>query len=63
MLMAYDDGGFKIKDVPMEAARVPLCSIDDRSAAEQILVWAHEHRPGTQWVIVGDGPFGVHEKS
>jgi hypothetical protein len=29
MLMAYHDGEFKIKDVPMEEVRVPPCPVGE----------------------------------
>jgi hypothetical protein len=60
--MAYDDGGLKIRDYPMEEARVHWHSIQDRESAERILAWAKTERPDIVWVIIGNGPFGVHEK-
>jgi hypothetical protein len=60
MLMAYEDLGFKIKDIPMEEARVPLCPIDGHAAAVRILEKAKIERPEVSWVIVGSGPYGVH---
>ncbi len=60
MLMAYDDCGFTIKDVPMEETRVPLRPIENLSDAERILAEAKRQRPDVHWVIKGAGPYGVH---
>lgn len=60
MLMAYDDCGFKIRDIPMEESRVPLYPIDNISHAERILTEARRQRADIQWVIKGTGPYGVH---
>lgn len=61
MLVAYEDGGLQIKDFPMEETRAPLRSIRSRSDAVRIRKWAMEQRPEIQWVIEGNGPYGVRE--
>jgi hypothetical protein len=61
--MAYDDGGFKIKDVPRDETilRFP---VENQAQAALILEWAQKQRvPDVQWGIVGDGPYGVHGKT
>ena len=60
MLMAYEDCGFKIKDVPLEETRVPLLPMESRSEAERILSEAKRQRPDVRWAIEGTGPYGVH---
>jgi hypothetical protein len=60
MLVAYEDLGFKIADIPPDDPRVPSRSIDTHANAEKVLAWAKVERPEITWRIVGDGPFGVH---
>jgi len=60
MLVAYDDCGFTIKDIPMEETRVPLHPIESRSDAARILAEAIRRRQDVRWVIKGTGPYGVH---
>jgi hypothetical protein len=60
MLMAYEDGGLRIKDIPMEETRVPLYPIESRSDAERILEEAKRQRPDLRWAIKGTGPYGIH---
>jgi hypothetical protein len=62
MLMAYEDLGFKIKD-STDDERVPVHPIDSLAHALQILEEAKKQRSDVQWEIVGNGPFGVHQKS
>jgi hypothetical protein len=60
MLMAYEDLGLPIKDVPIEETRVPLHPIKSYSEAKWILAEAERQRPDIQWTIRGNGPYGVH---
>jgi hypothetical protein len=61
MLMAIDDGGFKIKDVPTDDPSIPLFPIESHDQAVLILEWAKQQPvPDVQWGIVGEGPYGVH---
>jgi hypothetical protein len=60
MLIAYEDGVFTIKDIPMEETRVPLHPIESLSDAQRILAEAKKQRPEIQWTIKGTGPYGVH---
>ena len=62
MLMAYDDGGYTIKDVPGDDARVGPNPIPDLSAAKKILAWAQKIAPKVKWVLEGEGPCRVREK-
>jgi hypothetical protein len=62
MLMAYEDLGFQIKDIPLEDPRVPLFPIEKRSDAVTILKKAKSQRPEILWVLEGDGPYRVREK-
>jgi hypothetical protein len=64
MLMAFDDGGFKIKDVPTDDPTIPLFPIESHAQAGVILEWAGKQLiPDVQWAIVGEGPYGVHGKT
>jgi hypothetical protein len=60
--MAYEDLGFRIKDVPSDDPRVPLYSIKNRSDAILILEQAESERPDIHWIIEGDGPCRVRQK-
>jgi hypothetical protein len=60
MLMAYDDCGFKVKDVPTEETRLPIHPIENLSDAKRILSEAQKQRPDVRWQIRGTGPYGVH---
>ena len=62
MLMAYDDGGYTIKDVPSQDARVVALPIGDLAAAQKILAWAKKVAPNVNWVLEGKGPCRVREK-
>ncbi len=61
MLMAYEDGGFKIKDTTTEDARVDPYPIGSLDKAKQILARANMERPAAQWILEGTGPFRVRE--
>jgi hypothetical protein len=64
MLMAFDDGGFTIKDVPTDDPTIPLFPIESHAQAGVILEWAGKQQiPDVQWAIVGEGPYGVHGKT
>lgn len=60
VLMAYEDLGFKIKDIPTDDPRIPQYPIDSLSRAEEIMAWARKERPTVRWAIKGSGPYGVH---
>jgi len=60
MLMAYEDLGFTIKDIPTDDPRVPAYPIESLSSAQEIIVWARAERPTVRWVIEGKGPYRVH---
>lgn len=62
MLMAYEDLGFQIKDIPTEDARIPPFPIESRAEAIVILKKAMTQRPDVLWIIEGDGAFRVREK-
>jgi hypothetical protein len=61
MLMAYDDLGYTIKDIPTDDQRVVLFPIESLSKAKKILAWARKERPEVHWMIEskGQGPFRV----
>jgi hypothetical protein len=62
MLVAYEDLGFKIKDIPGDDARVPPHPIATHANAVQIRDAAMAERPDVRWEIVGNGPWGVYGK-
>jgi hypothetical protein len=59
MLMAHDDGGFTIKDIPSDDARVGESPIRELSAAMKILGWAKKIAPKVNWQLEGKGPYRV----
>jgi hypothetical protein len=62
MLVAYEDLGLKIKDIPGDDTRVgphPIATYED---AVRIRDEAVAERPEVRWEIVGKGPWGVHGK-
>lgn len=61
MLRAYEDLGFKINDA-MDDVRVPQHPIESHADALRILEEAKKQRPDVQWEVVGNGPYGVHQK-
>ena len=63
MLMAYDDHGFTIKDIPAEDSRTGANPIQHFSKAKDILEWAENERPTVHWIIEGKGPFRVRESN
>jgi hypothetical protein len=58
----YDLGVLQIKNFPSEETRVPLRPTDSQREALRILAKVTKKYPDTRWEIVGDGPWGVHEK-
>ena len=63
MQVAYHDlGALQIKDFPRKETRVPLCPTDSHHEAVRILNEVTKKYPDILWEIVGDGPWGVHEK-
>jgi hypothetical protein len=58
----YDLGVLQIKNFPSEETRVPLRPTDSQREAFRILAEVTKKYPDTHWEIVGDGPWGVHEK-
>jgi hypothetical protein len=62
MLMAYEDLGFQIKDIPLEDPRVPPFPIETRADAAKILEKAKSQRPEILWMLEGNGPYRVREK-
>ncbi len=61
MLMAYDDLGRTIKDIPTDDQRVDLYPIETISKAKEILAWAKKERAAARWIIEAKGPFRVRE--
>lgn len=59
MLVAYDDGGFKITDIPLEQTPFPQHFTETLLLAEKILAWAEERRPEVNWIIASSGPYSV----
>jgi len=62
MLMAYEDLGFKIKDIPTDDPRVPLYPIENRPKAMRILAQARTERPDKKWAIQGRTRKGKTQK-
>ena len=60
MLMAYEDGVFTIKDVPIEETRVPLHPMEKLADAQRIVAEAKKLHPEIQWTIKGTGPYGIY---
>jgi len=60
MLVAYEDSGLKIKDIPLDEARVGPKPIATPEDALRIRDQAVAQRPEVRWNIVGEGPWGVH---
>lgn len=58
----YDLGLLQINDSPSKETRVPLRPTDSQREAVRILAEVTKKYPDIHWEIVGDGPWGVHEK-
>ena len=59
MLVAYEDKGIHIKEIPVEDIKVFLHHVDNQDEAKRILAEAEKLRPDVQWLVVGNGPWGV----
>lgn len=63
MLMAYEDLGFQIKDIPTDDPRVLSYPIEKKPTAMRILAQAKTERPDLSWNIEGKdkgkGPYRV----
>ena len=59
MLVAYENHGLQIKEIPEEDIRVFLHPISSHAETLRILADAARQRPDVRWVIVGVGPWGV----
>ena len=59
MLVAYEDKGIRIEEIPLEDIKVFLHHVDTQDEAKRILAEATKLRPDVQWLVVGIGPWGV----
>ena len=59
MLVAYEDRGLQIKEIPASEIIVFKHPIANHAEALRILDEAAKLRPDVHWVIVGLGPWGV----
>jgi len=59
MLVAYEQHGLQIKEIPEEDIKVFLHPIASHTETLRILAEAARQRPDVRWVIVGLGPWGV----
>jgi hypothetical protein len=59
MLVAYEDRGLQIKEIPSSEIKIFRHPIASHAEAIQILDEAAKLRPDVHWVIVGLGPWGV----
>jgi hypothetical protein len=60
MLVAYEDPGLKIEEIPLDDSLVGPKPIATRDDAVRIRDEAADQRPEVRWEIVGVGPWGVH---
>lgn len=60
MLVAYEDPGLKIEEIPLDDSQVGPKPIATLEAAARIRDEAADERPEVRWDIVGAGPWGVH---
>jgi hypothetical protein len=58
----YELGVLQIKDFPRKDTIVAHRPTESQHEAVRILSEVTKKYPDTQWEIVGDGPWGVHEK-
>jgi hypothetical protein len=58
----YDFGLLNIRDCSNQETRVPIRPTESRHEVFRILAEVTRKYPDTHWEIVGDGPWGVHEK-
>jgi len=59
MLIAYEDRGFHIDEIPTGDIGIFLHRVESFDEAKRILAEARKRRPEVQWLIVGTGPWGV----
>jgi hypothetical protein len=59
MLIAYEDRGFHIDEIPAGDIGVFLHPVESFDEAKRILAEAFKRRPDVGWLIVGTGPWGV----
>jgi hypothetical protein len=59
MLVAYEDRGLHIEEIPPGDVGVFLHQIESLDEAKRILAEAIKQRPDVEWLIVGTGPWGV----
>ena len=59
MLIAYEDRGLQIEEIPAEAIITFEHGVAVHDEALRILAEATKRRPDVQWLIVGLGPWGV----
>jgi hypothetical protein len=59
MLVAYEDRGVQIKEIPPEEIMTFEHPVAGHDEVVRILAEAVKQRPDVQWVIVGLGPWGV----
>jgi hypothetical protein len=59
MLVAYEDRGLRIEEIPPEEIMTFEHPVADHDEALRILAEAVKQRPDVQWLIVGLGPWGV----
>jgi phosphoribosylpyrophosphate synthetase len=58
----YDFGLLNIRDFSNQETRVSIRPTESRHEVFRILAEVTRKYPDTHWEIVGDGPWGVHEK-
>ena len=59
MLMAYEDQGLQIREIPPEEIMKFHHPVATYAESRRILDEAAKQRPDVHWVIVGTGPWGV----
>lgn len=59
MLVAFDDHGLRVEEIPAQEIMMFQHPIADHEEARRILDEAKKQHPEVQWVIVGSGPWGV----
>jgi len=59
MLVAYEDRGLQIEEIPPEEIMTFEHPVADHDEALRILAEATKQRPDVQWLIVGLRPWGV----
>lgn len=59
MLVAYDDKGLQIEEIPDDEIKIFAHQIASHDEALRILAEAEKQRPDVHWLIVKTGPWGV----